>query len=225
MVRNFKTSVILAAITGKISSDDVNELYELHRFVFNYETFPSVEQINTCWDEMKEHIFKLYPQLDGATYNPQLETSTEAWQQSQKILHGSELPVCRIGETLSDVPQTKKRLLYYNLCRLYDESWQGYPVRQFEFIDIMTGGVVILGECYLNEGIARIMGGIYYKDIAEAAKDYDVLWLLSDEKICRVAETVEGPQAEYRRMINEGVTPEQVNQAMLVLFNVAKKAV
>jgi len=101
ITKNFKTEILSAAITGQISTDNVYGLYELHRFVFEDETISKSSQIDAQWSNMKNHLLKLYPQLGNSSYNPQLDTSFDAWNRSQAITIGAELPVCPIGQKLT----------------------------------------------------------------------------------------------------------------------------
>ena len=48
--------------------------------------------------------------------------------------------------------------------------------------------------------------------------EFDILWSLSNERIRPVADTFDEVQAEYQRMINDGVSPEKINSAMITLF-------
>ena len=73
------------------------------------------------------------------------------------------------------------------------------------------------------EEVSKTIGGHYYEDIVEATNDFDILWSLSDERISPVADTFDEVQAEYQRMINEGVSPEEINSAMITLFQQKRK--
>ena len=63
----------------------------------------------------------------------------------------------------------------------------------------------------------------HYEDIVEATNDFDILWSLSDERISPVADTFDEVQTEYQRMINEGVSPEEINSSMITLFQQKRK--
>lgn len=75
-----------------------------------------------------------------------------------------------------------------------------------------------MGSCCFAEEVSNLLGRHYYYDITDATNDFDILWNLSDEKISPVTDTFEEVKVEYQRMINEGVPPEEINSAMITLF-------
>ena len=77
---------------------------------------------------------------------------------------------------------------------------------------------------FFADEASSVLGGHYYLDITEATHDFDILWNLSDERISPVADTFEEVQAEYQRMLSEGVTLEEINVAMMTLFHEKKQS-
>lgn len=118
---------------------------------------------------------------------------------------------------------TERKLLYYYCFERMPRSYNGTPIFHFMFKDVKNGEDITLGACYFAEEVSKVLGGHYYDDIAEATNNYDILWSLSDERISPVADTFDEVQIEYQRMINEGVTPEEINSAMITLFQQKRK--
>lgn len=118
---------------------------------------------------------------------------------------------------------TERKLLYYDRFQRMPRHYNGAPIFHFICKDVKTGEDVTLGACYFAEEVSKTIGGHYYEDIVEATNDFDILWSLSDERISPVADTFDEVQAEYQRMINEGVSPEEINSAMITLFQQKRK--
>ena len=118
---------------------------------------------------------------------------------------------------------TERKLLYYDRFQRMPRHYNGAPIFHFMCKDVKTGEDVTLGACYFAEEVSKTIGGHYYEDIAEATNDFDILWSLSDERISPVADTFDEVQAEYQRMINEGVSPEEINSSMITLFQQKRK--
>ena len=118
---------------------------------------------------------------------------------------------------------TERKLLYYDRFQRIPRHYNGAPIFHFMCKDVKTGEDVTLGACYFAEEVSKTIGGHYYEDIVEATNDFDILWSLSDERISPVADTFDEVQAEYQRMINEGVSPEEINSAMITLFQQKRK--
>ena len=118
---------------------------------------------------------------------------------------------------------TERKLLYYDHFQSMPRHYNGAPIFHFMCKDVKTGEDVTLGACYFAEEVSKTIGGHYYEDIVEATNDFDILWSLSDERISPVADTFDEVQAEYQRMINEGVSPEEINSAMITLFQQKRK--
>lgn len=118
---------------------------------------------------------------------------------------------------------TERKLLYYDRFQRMPRHYNGAPIFHFMCKDVKTGEDVTLGACYFAEEVSKTIGGHYYEDIVEATNDFDILWSLSDERISPVADTFDEVQAEYQRMINEGVSPEEINSAMITLFQQKRK--
>jgi len=161
MVRKFKTEILSSAITGKISSDNVYGLYELHRFVFGDETISKSSQIDKNWDKLKKHLLTLYPQLGDSSYDPQVDISFETWNKSQEITIGKELPICPIGQSLAT--QLHDIRGYYNMgndCN-FDQTnmWEGQLIL---YGDGWFEGIVIdhASPCQKD----RFIFGFYFPD-------------------------------------------------------------
>lgn len=118
---------------------------------------------------------------------------------------------------------TERKLLYYDRFQRMPRYYNGAPIFHFMCKDVKTGEDVTLGACYFAEEVSKTIGGHYYEDIVEATNDFDILWSLSDDRISPVADTFDEVQAEYQRMINEGVSPEEINSAMITLFQQKRK--
>ena len=118
---------------------------------------------------------------------------------------------------------TERKLLYYDRFQRMPRHYNGAPIFHFMCNDVKTGEDVTLGACYFAEEVSKTIGGHYYEDIVEATNDFDILWSLSDERISPVADTFDEVQAEYQRMINEGVSPEKINSSMITLFQQKRK--
>ena len=118
---------------------------------------------------------------------------------------------------------TERKLLYYDRFQRMPRHYNGAPIFHFICKDVKTGEDVTLGACYFAEEVSKTIGGHYYEDIVEATNDFDILWSLSDERISPVADTFDEVQAEYQRMINEGVSPEEINSSMITLFQQKRK--
>lgn len=118
---------------------------------------------------------------------------------------------------------TEKKLLYYDRWEVAPRFYNGATIIHFIFKDVKTGKDVTLGSCYFAEEVSKVLGGHYYDDILKATNDFDILWSLSDEVIRPVADTFDEIQVEYQRMINEGVAPEEINSAMITLFQQKRK--
>ena len=119
--------------------------------------------------------------------------------------------------------QKEKQLLYYDRYQRMPRHFKGAPIHHFGFKDVKTGDEVTLGACWYNEEVSKALGGHYYEEITEAVKDFDILWKLSDERISVVAETFEEVQLEYQRMLQEGVSPQDINSAMMEYYQSKSK--
>ena len=117
---------------------------------------------------------------------------------------------------MEKVPERK--LLYYDRFQRMPKHYNGAPIFHFMCKDVKTGEDFTLGSCYFADEVSSVVGGHYYVDITEAIRDFDILWNLSDERISPVADTFDEVQAEYQRMLSEGVTSEEINSEMMTLF-------
>lgn len=113
---------------------------------------------------------------------------------------------------------TERRLLYYCSFQSTSRNYNGEPIFHFTYKDVKTGEEVILGSCLFNQEVSDILGGHYYSEITDAADDFDILWSVSDEKISPIDDNFETVQAEYQRMLNEGISQEKINSDMMILF-------
>lgn len=120
--------------------------------------------------------------------------------------------------------KAERKLLYYDRFQRMPRHCNGEPIFHFMCKDVKTGVDFILGSCFFADEASSVLGGHYYSDITEATHDFDILWNLSDERISPVADTFEEVQAEYQRMLSEGVTLEEINVAMMTLFHEKKQS-
>ncbi len=103
-------------------------------------------------------------------------------------------------------------------------QYNGEPIFHFMCKDVKTGEDVVLGACFFNQKVSEVLGRHYYHKITDAVDDFDILWSLSDERISPVADTFEEIQAEYQRMLSENVSKEEINSAMMMLFQNRSKS-
>lgn len=118
---------------------------------------------------------------------------------------------------------TERKLLYYDHFQRMPRHYDGAPIFHFMCKDVKTGEDITLGTCYFNEEVSNVLGGHYYQEITDAIKDYDIIWNLSYNRISPVADTFEDVQTEYQRMLNEGVSKEEINIAMITQFQIKSK--
>lgn len=101
MEREFSLEAILTATTGVSCVDGFDEFFQLVWFVFNDDGINTFG-LGVVKDDLKKHLLTIHPQLANVQYNAQFETSFDAWLELQKREYGETLPVCQIGQTLSD---------------------------------------------------------------------------------------------------------------------------
>lgn len=101
MESDFELEVILTATTGKNCLVDFSKFYDLAWFVFN-DPLISPMGLVALKDTLRDHLLQIHPQLAGITYNAQLETSFDAWLNSLRQEYGEILPVCQLGQQLSN---------------------------------------------------------------------------------------------------------------------------
>ncbi len=118
----------------------------------------------------------------------------------------------------------ERKLLYYDHFKRMPRHYNGEPIFHFIFKDVKTGEDTILGACYFNQEVSEILGGYYYNEITEAENDFDILWNVSNERISPIDDAFEDVQAEYQRMLNEGVSQEEINSAIMTLFQNKSKS-
>lgn len=118
----------------------------------------------------------------------------------------------------------ERKLLYYDCFQKMPRHYNGEPIFHFMCKDVKTGEDITLGACYFSQEVSETLGGHYYSEITDAENDFDILWSLSDERISPVADTFEEVQAEYQRMLSEGVSQEEINSAMMTLFQNKSKS-
>lgn len=112
----------------------------------------------------------------------------------------------------------ERKLLYYDRFQRMPRHYDGAPIFHFLFKDVKTGEDVTIGSCFFAEEASNFLGGVYYDDIIEAEKDYDILWNLSDDRIRPAAETFEEVQAEYQKMLKNGISEKEVNSEMIKYY-------
>ncbi len=129
--------------------------------------------------------------------------------------------VANMGKkVLKKIEKKKKRtLLYYDRFKRTAKHWNGSPITLFEFYDVKTGEKVILGDCFYSDEVEERLGYKFYFNITDAQKEHDILWNLSDGRISVVAETFEEVQNEYQRMLNEGISPSEINKSMMDFYS------
>lgn len=122
----------------------------------------------------------------------------------------------------------EKRLLYYerfvqDKFRLND--FTRIKVAYLICKDVKTGENVALGHTLFPKEVSKSLAIAehYYDDIEKITNDYDILWILTEEEISPIPYTFEEVQAEYQRLINEGVKNDEINSTMITLFQDKKK--
>lgn len=119
---------------------------------------------------------------------------------------------------------TERKLLYYDRFQKMPRNYEGVPIFHFMCKDVKTGEDVILGTCFFSQEVSELLGEHYYREITDAVNDFDILWNLSNEGISPVAATFEEVQAEYQRMLSEGVSQEEINSAIIMSFQKKSKS-
>jgi len=123
---------------------------------------------------------------------------------------------------------TEKKLLYYeryvqNKFRLNEST----RIRIAHIIckDVKTNEIVILGHTIFPEEVSKSLAIAehYYDNIDNITNDYDLLWILTEETLSPIIYTFEEVQAEYQRLINDGVKKDEINSIIIELFKNKKK--
>ena len=127
-----------------------------------------------------------------------------------------------IQKTENKVDVVEKPLLNYQGTKNTTWSWYESPIYIYKFIDVKTGKHFTFWECLYAKEAAEAFRAPFYENITHATADFDILWKISEKQISPVAPTSE-VQAEYQRMVNEGVEPDKINDAMMELYKVKAK--
>ena len=104
-----------------------------------------------------------------------------------------------------------------------DKHYGGAPIVHFIYKDVKTGQNVTLGSCFFAEGASRALGGRYYNSILDATNDFDILWNVSDDIISPIDNSFDEVQSEYIRLLDEGVSSQEVNSAVIKLYSGKKQ--
>ena len=116
-----------------------------------------------------------------------------------------------------------RRLLYYDHFKREEKHYGGAPIVHFMYRDVRTGQYVTLGSCFFAEGASEALRGRYYNSILDATNDFDILWNVSDDVISPIDNSFEDVQSEYRRMVDEGVSPLEINSELIKLYSENKQ--
>lgn len=122
----------------------------------------------------------------------------------------------------------EKRLLYYERYvetkfRLNDTA--RINVAYFVCKDVKNGETVTLGHTLYPEVVSKFLAIAerYYDDIDKISNNYDILWDLTEEEISPILYSFEEVQAEYQKLINDGVKRDEINSAIITLFQDKRK--
>lgn len=122
----------------------------------------------------------------------------------------------------------EKRLLYYERYvetkfRLNDTV--RINVAHFVCKDVKNGETVTLGLTLYPEVVSKFLAIAerYYDDIDKISNNYDILWDLTEEEISPILYSFEEVQAEYQKLINDGVKRDEINSAIITLFQDKRK--
>lgn len=100
MQREYDLETILTITTGKSFIDNWDKIFHLMSFVFgdcpiNNVNFPIL------LETLRAHIIYLYPVFAFLVPNKEIEPNSYIWIEARKLQYGSTLPICPIGEKLS----------------------------------------------------------------------------------------------------------------------------
>lgn len=123
----------------------------------------------------------------------------------------------------------EKRLLYFDKLTQQNFSLNESVRMKIGYLvckDVKTSETITLGLCAYPEVASKTLdvAELYYDNINKITNDYDLLWILTEETVSNIPYTFEYVQNEYQRLVNEGVKNEEINSAMVTLFqNKTKK--
>lgn len=122
----------------------------------------------------------------------------------------------------------KKRLLYYErfVQTKFDiNDATRIKVAHLVCKDVKNGDIVTLGHTLYPEVVSKSLAIAerYYDDIDKISNDYDILWNLTDEELSPILYSFEEVQTEYQKLINNGVKEDEINSAIITLFQEKRK--
>jgi len=112
----------------------------------------------------------------------------------------------------------ERKLLYYQGSVQLPMNWYGEPIYKSMYKDVKTGENIILNSCSLSQDISKTFGEHYYSAITDAAEDFDVLWISSEDELRPIEDHFIHVQAVYQKMLSEGVSPQEINEVMIKEF-------
>ena len=95
MQEDFELETILSLITGYNFTNNFDKIFELVEFVYE-ESFISYERFNEIKNEVKNHIYKLYPDLKNISFNNEMDEND--FVSVCKFLYGDTLTISILGE-------------------------------------------------------------------------------------------------------------------------------
>ena len=119
--------------------------------------------------------------------------------------------------------EVEKKLIYYAQPMPIARYYNGHLISSFIFKDVKTGEKIILGTSDDYKEVAKILGGIYYKNIQDANDDFDILWNISHNHITPVNVSFNEVQMKYKEMLKQGIDPNEINSNILNLFEYQEK--
>lgn len=103
-VKDFELGTILTMTTGNVFVDNFIKVFELAWFVFN-DNFINTIGLDTVKNNIKEHLFTIYPELRNVKYRKGV--NPDKFLEEQEKIFGSYLPVTRLGQKLSERKRSK----------------------------------------------------------------------------------------------------------------------
>ena len=115
----------------------------------------------------------------------------------------------------------EKNLLYYDGFQKMPRHWNGESIHQLYFTDIKTDEDISFLLCNYAQELSVALGKNVYSSIDELENDFDILWDKKESTLSPLKEEFSDVQAEYSRMMNQGVPIEDINAAMLKQYKVS----
>ncbi len=107
-VKNFNIETILSIIIDTCCYDKMSVL-ELAYFVY-YNSEIEKFGLDALKDDLRDHLINIYPELGGIYYNKWDNPDLNSWIELQKEKFGDYLPVCRMGERLTEEKDKKTKV-------------------------------------------------------------------------------------------------------------------